>query len=436
MALNLLHANDRPGEYPDSWYAATTDFLPEQPPLEGSETADVCVIGAGFTGMSAALHLAEAGYRVRVIEAQRVGFGASGRNGGQISSGQRNDVAQLESSFGFDSARMLWNLSEDAKALVRSLVSKHAIDCYLKKGVAHLGLNRREMDELHEEAEHLEKHYGYAHNQILDKDQGYALCLSPAYHGGYLDTDAAHLHPLRFVVGLGRAALAAGAVIHERSEVTRIDRGTKPVVHTAKGSVTCDHVLLAANGYLGDLVPEVAKRVMPINNYIAATEPLGDFADEVLSQDVAVADTKFVINYFRLSHDRRMLFGGTESYGYRFPQDIARNVRKPMSQIFPQLADAKIDYAWGGTLGITMQRMPYLARVAPNILNASGYSGHGVAAATHAGQLMALAVQGQAEGFDKQGSVPIKPFPGGTAMRHPLLVLAMTWFSLRDRLGI
>ena len=433
--MNLLHVNDRPGAYPDSWYAATTGFLAEQPALDAPVTADVCVIGAGFTGLSAALHLAELGYSVRVLEAQRVGFGASGRNGGQISSGQRNDVATLEKAFGFERSKMLWDLSEDAKGLVRSLASQHGIDCCLKNGVAHLGLNRREMDELHEESEHLANRYGYAHNQVLDKDQGYQLCRSPAYHGGYLDRGALHLHPLRFVVGLGRAALAAGAVLHERSEVTRIDRGAKPTVHTSKGSVTCDHVVLAANGYLGDLVPEVARRVMPINNYIAATEPLGDFADKLLSQDVAVADTKFVINYFRLSHDRRMLFGGTESYRYKFPHDIAGKVRKPMGEIFPQLADAKIDYAWGGTLGITLRRMPYLARITPNIFNASGYSGHGVAAATHAGQLTALAINGQASGFDLQGSVPIGPFPGGVAMRWPLMALGMTWFALRDRLG-
>ncbi len=434
--MNLLHVNDKDGIYPDSWYAATTEFLPAQPSLVGEGRADVCVVGGGYTGLSAALHLAEMGHKVTLLEAQRIGFGASGRNGGQLGSGQRNDQHQLERSLGFDKAKMLWDLAEDAKQLVKDLIEKHQIDCYLKPGIAHLGLSKTEMGELHDEAEHLSNAYGYDQLTPLSKEQGHDLCRSPVYHGGYLDTGSAHLHPLRYAIGLARAALSSGVSIHEESEVTKIDRGTKPVVHTKTGSVTCDQIVLAANGYLGNLVPEVARRVMPINNYIAATEPLGDLADEVLSKDIAVADTKFVINYFRLSHDRRMLFGGTESYAYRFPKNIAENVRKPMSQIFPQLANSKIDFAWGGTLGITMRRMPYLARVTPNIFNASGYSGHGVGSATHAGQLAALAINGQAEGFDLQGSVPIAPFPGGMALRYPLLVLGMTWFALRDRLGI
>jgi gamma-glutamylputrescine oxidase len=223
--------------------------------------------------------------------------------------------------------------------------------------------------------------------------------------------------------------------IHEGSEVHDIRRGARVRVATDAGHVEADHLILACNGYLGGLDGRVAARVMPINNFIVATAPLDDEAARVLTRDVAVADTKFVVNYFRLSHDRRLLFGGGESYGYRFPRDIRATVRKPMLEIFPHLADVPLEYAWGGTLAITMKRMPYLARVAPNISSASGYSGHGVGTATLAGRLMAEAVRGQAAGFDAMARVPAPAFPGGAALRTPLLVLAMSWFALRDRLG-
>ncbi len=204
---------------------------------------------------------------------------------------------------------------------------------------------------------------------------------------------------------------------------------------TENGVLRCQHVVIACNGYLGGLEPKVARRVMPINNFIIATEPLGSAAARVLSKDVAVADTKFVVNYFRLSHDGRLLFGGGENYSYRFPKNIAKTVRKPMTEIFPHLTDVKIDYAWGGTLGITVRRMPYLARLEPNILSASGYSGHGVGTATHAGKMMALAINGVAGGFETLSKVPAIQFPGGNRLRSPLLVLAMSWYAMRDRLG-
>ena len=224
--------------------------------------------------------------------------------------------------------------------------------------------------------------------------------------------------------------------IYERSEVFAIEDGPQVEIRTGEGTVRADHLILACNGYLGGLNDQVAARVMPINNFVAATEPLGDDAARVLARDVAVADSKFVVNYFRLSHDKRLLFGGGESYGYRFPSDVAAKVRQPMTEIFPHLRDVKIDYAWGGTLAITMKRLPYLARVSPRILSASGYSGHGVGTATHAGRLMAEAIAGQSEGFNTMSRIPTAPFPGGPKMRTPLLALAMTWFSLRDRLGL
>jgi gamma-glutamylputrescine oxidase len=433
--MNLLDANDVAGTYPESWYAATSDALPPCPALVGDTRADVCVIGAGFTGLSAALHLAEAGRDVVLIDAQRVGFGASGRNGGQLGSGQRVEQPYLEKMLGDDDALKLWHLGEDAKALVKALIKRHNIDCYLRPGVAWSASSKGDVDDLHHYADHMDHKYGYD-IQKLDAQAMHDLCPSPDYKGGVIDMDAAHLHPLRLAIGLAKAAKAAGVRIYEGTRAEAIGQGHPCTVTTPEGRVTADHIIVAANGYLGDLVPKVASRVMPINNFIAATEPLGDDAKRVLTQDVAIADGRFVVNYFRLSHDGRLLFGGGESYGYKFPKDIAAKVRKPMTEIFPHLHDVRIDYAWGGTLAITMKRLPYLARVGPNVLSASGYSGHGVGSATHAGQLMAMAVQGQSDGFDTMARIPTNPFPGGASLRTPLLGLAMTWYSLRDRLGL
>lgn len=433
--MNLLYTNDRRGEYPASWYAATATPSAPYAPLKGAHRADVCIVGAGYTGLSAALHLAQAGRSVILLDAQRVGFGASGRNGGQLGSGQRAEQDTLEALVGDGAAARLWELGEDAKGLVKSLIAEHAIDCDLKPGVAWTGSSDSEVRHLHEYAAHLEKKYGYTKIEVLDQAALQGVCPSPDYRGGILDMDAAHLHPLNLALGLARAAVAAGVKIYEGSAVHGIDTGTPATVRTDGGHVVADHVILACNGYLGGLNRRVAARVMPINNFIAATEPLGDRIKDVLPRDVAVADSRFVVNYFRLSADGRLLFGGGESYGYRFPSDIAAKVRKPMSVVFPQLKDVKIDYAWGGTLAITMKRLPYLMREG-NILSASGYSGHGVGTATHAGQLMARAIQGDGDGFDTLAALPSTPFPGGPAVRSPLLVLAMSWYALRDRLGL
>lgn len=433
--MNLLYANDKVGTYPDSWYAATSDIPSERPPLQGAARADVCVVGAGYTGLSAALHLAQSGFNVVVLEAHRAGFGASGRNGGQLGWGQRVEQPYLEKMLGMERARNLWALGQEATALVKSLVADHDIDCYLRPGIAWAGESTGEVDELHAHAAHMSQHYGYDMD-VLDKDGLHSFCPSPAYIGGIMNWDAGHLHPLRYALGLASAAEAQGVQLFERSPVERIEQGARVKVHTSGGVVDADHLILACNGYLGTLDHSVARRVMPINNFVAATAPLGDEAARVLAQDIAVADSRFVVNYFRLSHDKRLLFGGGESYGYRFPTDIPGLVRKQMVQIFPHLTDVPIDYAWGGTLGITMKRLPYLSRVAPNVLSASGYSGHGVGTATHAGKLMADAIGGQAKGFDTMAAIPSTPFPGGPRLRSPLLVLAMTWYALRDRLGL
>jgi gamma-glutamylputrescine oxidase len=434
MRLNLLHANDRAGHYPPSYYAATATPTAPFPALQGATRADVCIVGGGYTGLSAALHCAERGLSVVLLEAHRIGFGASGRNGGQVGSGQRQDQVWLEKTVGRDDARRLWDLSQDAKALVRDLIDRHRMPVTFHPGIAHACWSDAEVREAHLYAEKLHRDYGYDQLEPLDRTGIQRLIGSKVYKGGEVDRGAGHLHPLNFALGLAQAAAAAGARLHEGAEVTAIDHGANPVVRTATGEVTCSHVILAANGYLGKLEPEIAARVMPINNFIVATEPLGERAREVLSEPVAVADTKFVVNYWRLSEDNRLLFGGGESYGYRFP-DIIKTVSKPMLEVYPQLKDTRIDYAWGGTLAITINRMPCFRRVRPNVLSASGYSGHGVALATLAGRLLAEATTAQSSGFDLMASLPQPRFPGGALLRWPALVLAMTWYSTRDRIG-
>jgi gamma-glutamylputrescine oxidase len=433
--MNLLHANDRAGEYPPSYYAATRAEFGPLPPLQGAVRADVCIVGGGYTGLSAALHLAQRGMSVVVLEAHRVGFGASGRNGGQVGSGQRLDQGALEAAVGLADARRLWDFAQEAKDMVRGLIAAHDMPVRFHPGIAHACWSEGEVRDAARYAEKLRRDYGYDQIEPLSHEEIGRLIPSGVFAGGEMDRGAGHVHPLNYAIGLARAAQAAGAVIHEASEVTGIAHGATPVVTTAQGTVTCDHLILACNGYLGALEPQVAARVMPINNFIVATEPLGDRAKEVLAEPVAVADTKFVVNYWRLSEDNRLLFGGGESYGYRFP-DIIKTVRKPMLEVYPSLRDVKIDHAWGGTLAITMTRNPCFLRVAPNVLSASGYSGHGVALATLAGRILAEAVAGQAERFDLMARLPTPRFPGGVALRWPLLVLAMTWYSMRDRLGL
>ena len=432
--MNLLHANDKTGAYPPSYYAATKTDLPAFAQLRGETRADVCVVGGGYTGLSAALHLAEKGYDVVLLEAHKLGFGASGRNGGQVGSGQRQDQVWIEKTVGREAAQQLWNLAEESKALVKNLILSHNMPVTFYPGIAHACWTDAQVRDTHRYAEKLQRDYGYTHLEPLDRADIQRLIGSKVYKGGEIDRDAGHLHPLNYALGLAAAAAKAGARLHELSEVHHIDYGAQPIVRTGQGRVICKHLILAGNGYLGGLNREVAAKVMPINNFIVATEPLGDRAKAILSEPVAVADTKFVVNYWRLSEDNRLLFGGGESYGYRFP-DLIKTVSKPMLEVYPQLKGTRIDYAWGGTLAITMNRMPCFTRPAPNTLSASGYSGHGVAMATLAGKILAEATAAQSERFDLMASLPQPRFPGGIALRWPMLVLAMTWYSMRDRLG-
>ncbi|MEO9863029.1 MAG: FAD-binding oxidoreductase [Yoonia sp.] len=435
MTLDLLTANDTQGAYPASYYAATAPQLPPFATAKGAITCDVCVVGGGYTGLSAALHLAEKGYDVVLLEAQRVGFGASGRNGGQVATGQRVEMDSVEKMVGMGPAKALWDLSLDSVQLVKDLITHHDMDVPFHDGVIEAAHRARFVPDYHAYAAHLERVYGYTQVTTLDRDAMRDHVGSPAYHGGTLDIGSGHIHPLRYALGLARAAQSAGVRIFENSKVTNLSHGTPAKIATEHADISASYVVLGCNGYLGALDGKVAKKVMPINNFIAATEPLDDHtANNLIRYNHAVADSKFVINYFRLSDDNRMLFGGGESYGYRFPKDIAATVRKPMSEIFPQLKNVKIDYAWGGTLGITMNRMPHFARLAGNVFTASGYSGHGVAMATLGGKIAADAIAGQAEKFDLMASVPTTAFPGGSRLRAPLLAAAMIYYSLRDRL--
>lgn len=432
--MDLLYGNERKGAYPPSAYAAGVDLPPPLPALDGERRTEICVVGGGYTGLSAALHLAEQGREVTLIDAQRVGWGASGRNGGQMGTGQRLDQITLEGMVGLDHARRLWDIAEGAKALVQDRISRHKIDCEFAPGIIYADHKKRYVSGTREYVDHLRAKYGYDKISFLDRDALSAAIGTDVYHAGSLDWGAGHLNPLKFALGLASAAQAAGVTIFEETRAMDITRGDTARVKTASGTITADHVLLACNGYLGTLEPDVANRVMPINSYIAATEPLDEArAKALIPANVAIADSRFVVNYYRLSADRRMLFGGREAYGYRHPADIAKAVRQRMLSIYPQLSDLRMDYDWGGTLGITMNRMPHFARLAPNMLSASGFSGHGLAMATMAGALMAEALSDRPERFDTIASVPTHRFPGGTALRRPLLVMAMLYYALRDR---
>lgn len=432
--MKLLNANERWGEFPRSYYAASVPKAPQRPALSGSIKADVCIIGGGFTGLSAALHLASSGKKVVLLEAHRVGWGASGRNGGQLGSGQRKEQPELEAMYGLDAAHSMWDIAKESVYHVKKLISDHKIDCALKPGIIHANHRARYDREAQELVAHMSKTYNHP-MQYLPPEELRNEVKSPRYSAGVLDMESAHLNPLKLALGLARAAEAAGVIIHELSEVLTLDQTSPAIVTTPHGKVRADFVVIGCNGYLDKLIGSVARNVMPINNFIIATEKLSVSQKEaVIANDFAVADSKFVVNYFRFSEDNRLLFGGRESYGYTYPSNIKNFVRKAMVGIFPQTAPFNIDYGWGGTLAITMNRLPYLRRIAPHIFNASGYSGHGVGMATMSGRIVAEAINGQADRFDVMARIEAKGFPGGSTMRHPLLIAAMLWYSILDRI--
>jgi len=450
---SLLYRNDRAGAYPESYYAATAIGMVDRPAVEGVVEADVCIIGGGFAGLSTALHCAEQGRSVVVLDAHRVGWGASGRNGGQAGAGQRVDQDELEPLLGLDDAREAFRIGIEAPQLVQDLAAKHSIPIGYKPGILHTNHRARYDPESRAYARKLNEEYDYDKIRFVERDELPEMLGAAGCFAGTLDMGGGHCHPLNLALGLARAAEAAGAQIFEHSPVVEVDRGDPHVVRTAgsasqrsagapasEGTVRAGIVLYACNGYLAGLEPRTAARVMPINSFVVATEPLDDeVARSLIRDDVAVADSRFVVNYYRLSEDpvskeRRLLFGGGETYGYGFPARIDEFVRRPMAAVFPQLAGVRIDYGWGGTLGITRPRLPDFAELGQGIYSMSGYSGSGLAMATRSGKIFADMLGGDDRDFRVMQRMPTAPFPGGGRWRHPLLFAAMTWYAFRDRL--
>ena len=436
MAFKLSQDRSDTPDYPNSYYLATKNRGLETTSFEGDTRTDVCIIGGGYTGLSAALHLSKRGYKVTLLEARKIGWGASGRNGGQLGSGQRKDQWFLEKRLGKADAKKLWQLAEDAKDLAKSIIRDYDISCDLKLGIAHPDHKPGYAKETREYVDHLRQHYDYDAIEYLDRDAMAVVTGSDTYYGGNLDHSSGHLHPLNYALGMAAAAQQEGAVLHESTVVEGYHEGSPNRIKTSRGNIEADTVILACNGYLGKLEGRLAGKIMPINNFVIATEPLDeDTANRVNPRDVAIADSRFVVNYYRMSADKRLLFGGGENYSRNFPTDITAFVRKPMLEIYPYLADKRIDYAWGGTLAVTLNRMPHFGRLSNSgVYFAQGYSGHGISMATLGGKIMAEAIAGDTENMDLFGKIPTRPFPGGAWLRYPGLVLGMSYYALRDRI--
>lgn len=423
-------------EHTASWYATSCGPMPSYPTLQTTVQADVCVIGAGYTGLSAALELAKRGFSVVILEGARVGWGASGRNGGQV----LNDVAcgmeTIAEQLGHEPARRVWQMSLEAVELVKERVEAYHIDCHLQWGYVHAALKMRQMDALRRWQEQAADHYDYHDFNILEGRYELEPYLrSPRYIGGLHDPNSGHLHPLRYALGLAQAARDNGVQIYEHSPVQAIKAGPPAILSTPQGQVQAKYVVLAGNTYLGELAPALDRRIMPVGTYIIATEPLGEsLARSLLPQQSAVCDTNFVLDYFRLSHDWRLLFGGRVSYSGMSPLNLKQSMRQDMLKVFPKLAANKVEFGWGGFVDITMNRAPDFGRLLPHVFYAQGFSGHGVALTGLAGLLMAEAISGQAGRFDVFSRLKHRPFPGGPRFRTPALVLAMLWYRLRDLL--
>jgi gamma-glutamylputrescine oxidase len=417
-----------------SYYWAALPELAPRPPLAGSASCDVGVVGGGIAGICAALHLAQRGYRVTVLEAQRVGWGASGRSGAQALFGVAASQDKLVRLVGTTDARRIWDMSVEALTLMRELIATHDIDCDFVPGQMHVAIKPRQWRELQHWHDELHRDYGYSSVELMDQEATRELVASERYIGGMHDSNSAHLQPLKYLRGLAAAAERASCIIHENTRVLRHQRRDgKPVLQTAQGDLTCNHVVYAGNAWLGDTAPALSRRIMPVGTYIVATEPLGEStARALLPRNTAVTDINWVLDYFRRSADHRLLFGGRVSYSGLDPFNTAQATRARMLKVFPQLADVRIEHAWGGYVDITMNRAPDFGRLEPDVYYLQGFSGHGIALTGLAGKVVAEAIAGSAERFDVFTRIAHREFPGGALMRRPALVLAMLYYRLKD----
>ena len=424
-----------PVAHAPSYYAATAGPIPERPPLQGHADADVCIVGAGYTGLSTALHLAEAGLRVVVLEAARVGWGASGRNGGQIVHSYSRDLDIIEQRHGAAQAKALGAMAFEGGAIIRERVARYGIDCDLKDGLLFAALTGKQLKQL-EAHKTLWERYGHQQLELLDAAATRAAVASSRYQGALLDRSGGHFHPLKLALGEAAAFESLGGVIHERSKVKAIERGARPRVRTATGDVSASYVVVAGNAYLGDLEPRLAAKSMPCGTQIIATEPLGERWRDVIPADFCVEDCNYLLDYFRLSADRRLLFGGGVVYGARDLSDITAHLLPNLLRVFPQLAGLRIDYAWTGNFLLTLSRLPEVGRLDHNIFYSQGCSGHGVTFTHLIGRLLGELIQGQAERFSAFEQLPHLPFPGGRLLRVPMAAMGAWYYGLRDRLGL
>ena len=419
-----------------SWYRATTNIDLSCPPLAGAVDADVCIVGGGYTGVNTAIELAERGLSVVLLEASQIGWGASGRNGGQLIRGVGHGLEQFSNVIGEQGVRDLKLMGLEAVQLVRQRVEQYAIDCNLVWGYCDLANKPRHLEDFRADMEEL-RTLGYqAEMRIIPAEDIGEVVNSDFYVGGMTDMGSGHLHPLNLLLGEAAAAQRLGVRLHEQSRVTRIEHGARVKVHTAGGTVTAGQLVLAGNAYLGDLQPQLSGKVLPAGSYVIATEPLGEeLARSLIPQNMALCDQRVALDYYRLSADNRLIFGGACHYSGRDPKDIAAYMRPKMLRVFPHLANVKIDYQWGGMIGIGANRLPQVGKLAdhPNVFYAQAYAGHGINATHLAAKLLGEAVSGQASyGFELFDRVPHMTFPGGKHLRAPLLALGMAWEQMKE----